>query len=123
MKVARADSAFASLRKTILFMKVDRLIYFRIDSYTDPVVSNLIVKNHSKIQELISSGKITKNDALSAFRSVAVMNQLKLELNVNASKYLSQEKAKKLIDQLNSSIEKSRVKIGNEVLRYRDFRI
>lgn len=123
MKVARADSLFASLRKTNLFMKVDRLIYFRIDSYTDPVVSNLIVKNHSKIQELISSGKITKNDALSAFRSVAVMNQLKLELNVNASKYLSQEKAKKLIDQLNSSIEKSRVKVGNEVLRYKDFRI
>jgi predicted metalloendopeptidase len=39
---------------------------------------------------------------------------LKLELNINASKYLSQEKAKKLIDQLNSSIEKSRVKVGNE---------
>ncbi len=123
MKVARADSTFSSLRKTNLFMKVDRLIYFRIDSYTDPVVSNLIVKNHNKIQELITSGKITKNDALSAFRSVAVMNQLKLELNINASKYLSQEKAKKLIDQLNSSIEKSRVKIGNEVLRYKDFRI
>ena len=123
MKIARADSLFASLRKTNLFIKVDRLIYFRIDSYTDPVVSNLIVKNHSKIQELITSGKITKNDALSAFRSVAVMNQLKLELNINASKYLSQEKAKKLIDQLNSSIEKSRVKIGNEVLRYKDFRI
>lgn len=123
MKVARADSTFSSLRKTNLFMKVDRLIYFRIDSYTDPVVSNLIVKNHNKIQELITSGKITKNDALSAFRSVAVMNQLKLELNINASKYLSQEKAKKLIDQLNSSIEKSRVKVGNEVLRYKDFRI
>lgn len=123
IKVARADSTFSSLRKTNLFIKVDRLIYFRIESYTDPVVSNLIVKNHNKIQELITSGKITKNDALSAFRSVAVMNQLKLELNINASKYLSQEKAKKLIDQLNSSIEKSRVKIGNEVLRYKDFRI
>jgi hypothetical protein len=123
MKIARADSLFASLRKTNLFMKVDRLIYFRIDSYTDPVISNLVVKNHNKIQELITSGKITKNDALSAFRSVAVMNQLKLELNINASKYLSQEKAKKLIDQLNSSIEKSRVKVGNEVLRYKDFRI
>lgn len=123
IKMARADSSFASLRKTNLFIKVDRLIYFRIDSYTDPVVSNLVVKNHSKIQELITSGKITKNDALSAFRSVAVMNQLKLELNINASKYLSQEKAKKLIDQLNSSIEKGRVKVGNEVLRCKDFRI
>lgn len=123
IKMARADSSFASLRKTNLFIKVDRLIYFRIDSYTDPVVSNLVLKNHSKIQELITSGKITKNDALSAFRSVAVMNQLKLELNINASKYLSQEKAKKLIDQLNSSIEKGRVKVGNEVLRCKDFRI
>ena len=122
IKAARADSTFSSLRKTNLFIKVDRLIYFRIDSYTDPVVSNLIVKNHNKMQELIISGKITKNDALSAFRSVALMNQLKLELNVNASKYLSQEKAKKLIDQLNSSIEKSRVKVGNESLRFRDFK-
>jgi len=123
IKNSRADSVFSSLRKTKLYIKVDRMIYFRIDSYTDPVISNVIIKNNNKIQELINSGKITKNDALSAFRSVAVMNQLKLELNVSASKYLSQEKAKKLIDNLNNSIEKSKVKVGNESLRFKDFKL
>lgn len=123
IKASRADTTFSNLRKTILYIKADRFIYFKIDSYTDPVASNLVVKNNSRIQELISSGKISKNDALSAYRSVAVLNQLKLELNINASKYLNPEKAKHLIDQLNTSIEKSRVKIGSEYLRFKDFRL
>jgi hypothetical protein len=54
------------------------------------------------------------------------MNQLKLELNVNASKYLSQEKAKKLITQNlsnsdNNKLLQNTLIIGPELWkRYKD---
>lgn len=121
-KVSRQQKEFADLRKTILYLKVDRMVNVKIDSYTDPVQSNLLVKS-SRIQELISEGKISKNDALSAYRSLAVLNQLKLELNVQASKHLEPENAKRLIDQMNNAIDKSRVKVGNEYLRIKDFKM
>lgn len=121
-KISRQQKEFSDLRKTVLYLKVDRMVNVKIDSYTDPVQSNLVVKS-SRIQELINEGKISKNDALSAYRSLAVLNQLKLELNVQASKHLEPENAKRLIDQMNNAIEKSRVKIGNEYLRIKDFKL
>ncbi|MEN9303741.1 MAG: hypothetical protein RL264_2170 [Bacteroidota bacterium] len=119
-KAARDSDEFASLRKTTLFMKIDKQITVQIESFTDPVVSHVAIRPGSRLNDLLNEGKITRNEALSVLRSMSVLQALKLELNVLASKYLPSEKAKRLIDSMNSSIDKTRVKVGNEFLRLKD---
>jgi hypothetical protein len=109
------------LRKTELLLKADRNIAIKIESFTDPVVSNLVLKN-SKFQDLVEKKKLSKNDILSAYRSIAILNQLKLEFHILCSQYLPQDRAKSVIDIFNSCLEKSMIQVGNELLRMKDFR-
>lgn len=118
---SRLTDEYKRLRKTELFLKADRNIAIKIESFTDPVVSNLALKN-SKLQDLIEKNKLSKNDILSAYRSIAVMNQLKLEFNILCSQYLPQDRAKTIIDIFNSTLEKSIIQVGIESLRMKDFR-
>jgi hypothetical protein len=103
-------------------LKADRNLAIRIESFTDPVVSNLVIKS-SKFEALINNKKLSKNDLLSAYRSVSVLLQLKLEFNVFCSQYLPQDRAKSVIDAFNNSLEKSLVYVGNEVLKFKDFKL
>lgn len=119
--ISRSSVEYKRLRKTELLLKADRNIAIKIESFTDPVVSNLVLKN-AKFQDLIEKKKLSKNDILSAYRSVAVLNQLKLEFHILCSQYLQQDRAKIIIDNFNSSIEKSMIQVGNESLRMKDFR-
>jgi hypothetical protein len=119
---SRFSDEFKRLRKTELFIKADRNLAIKINSYTDPVVSNLPIKN-AKFQALVEENKITKNDLLSAYRSIAVLNQLKLEFNLLCSKYLPNEKAKIIIDTFNNALEKSTILVGSEILKVKDFRL
>ncbi|MFM7684126.1 MAG: hypothetical protein ACKO7P_15495 [Bacteroidota bacterium] len=118
---ARSSIEYKRLRKTELFLKADRNITIKIESFTDPVVSNLVLKN-AKFQDLVEKKKLSKNDILSAYRSVSVLNQLKLEFHILCSQYLPKDRAKIIIDNFNSSIEKSMIQVGNESLRMKDFR-
>jgi hypothetical protein len=119
--VSRLSADFKRLRKTELLVKADRNIAIKIESFTDPVVSNLQIKN-AKFQDLIDKKKNTKNDLLSAFRSIAVLNELKLEFHILCSQYLPQDRAKTIIDVFNNSLEKSIIQVGNESLKMKDFR-
>ena len=118
---SRLSADFKRLRKTELLLKADRNIAVKIESFTDPVVSNLAIKS-TKFNDLEEKRKITKNDLLSAYRSVAVLNQLKLEFHILCSQYLPPDRAKTIIDVFNSSLEKSVIQVGNESLRMKDFR-
>ncbi|MFY7944722.1 MAG: hypothetical protein ACOVNZ_09065, partial [Crocinitomicaceae bacterium] len=118
---SRSTNEYKRLRKTELFLKADRNIAIKIESFTDPVVSNLVLKN-SKFQDLVEKKKLSKNDILSAYRSIAVLNELKLEFHILCSQYLPQDRAKTIIDVFNSSLEKSMIQVGNESLRMKDFR-
>jgi hypothetical protein len=120
--ISRSSNEFKRLRKTELFLKADRNLAIKINSYTDPVVSNLEIKN-SKLQALLDNKKVTKNDLLSAYRSIAVLSQLKLEFNILCSKYLPPARAKAIIDAFNNSLEKSNIVVGNEILKVKDFRL
>lgn len=120
--ISRASSEFKRLRKTELFLKADRNIAIKIESFTDPVASNISIKN-SKLLALLESNNISKNDLLSAYRSIAVVNQLKLEFNILCSKYLPPDRAKVIIDTFNNSLEKSNILVGREVLKIKDFRL
>ena len=119
--IARSSDGYKRLRKTELLVKADRNIAIKIESYTDPVISNLVVKN-AKFEDLIDKKRLTKNDLLSAFRSIAVLNQLKLEFHILCSQHLPRERAKTIIDIFNNSIEKSVIQVGNESLKMKDFR-
>ena len=118
---SRLSADYKRLRKTELLLKADRNIAVKIESFTDPVVSNLAIKS-TKFNDLEEKRKITKNDLLSAYRSVAVLNQLKLEFHILCSQYLPTDRAKTIIDLFNSSLEKSLIQVGNESLRMKDFR-
>lgn len=119
--ISRLSGDFKRLRKTELLVKADRNIAIKIESFTDPVVSNILIKN-AKFQDLIDKKKNTKNDLLSAFRSIAVLNELKLEFHILCSQYLPQDRAKTIIDVFNNSLEKSIIQVGNESLKMKDFR-
>ncbi len=120
--ISRSSNEFKLLRNTELLLKADRNLAIRIESFTDPVVSNLVIKS-SKFEALVNNKKLSKNDLLSAYRSVSVLLQLKLEFNVLCSQYLPQDRAKSVIDAFNNSLEKSLVYVGNEVLKFKDFKL
>jgi hypothetical protein len=82
-----------------------------VNSYTDPVRTDFEPQN-ALLKEMISTKKITHNDALSVYRTAALLNQLKAELNLKAGMYLTREQAKIVIDHLNKAIQQARIAVG-----------
>ncbi|MBM3453838.1 MAG: hypothetical protein FJX80_01680 [Bacteroidetes bacterium] len=70
---AKESFQFSSLRRTQLTVKKAHQLIIKIESFTDPVKSNFISKN-TKLMDLKKLGKITMNDALSAERSVSMLD-------------------------------------------------
>jgi hypothetical protein len=110
------DSTFSRLRKTELIIKTKQTIQFEINSYTDPVNSNLTITN-PLIQSLITKNNLSKNDVLSAYRTGFILKKIKQELNILAGEYLDPPTAKIVIDRLNTEIEKSKVLIGKASIK------
>lgn len=109
--VGKFDSTFVRLRKSELLIKIDRDIILEINSFTDPVKSNLSISN-PEIQSAMSKYGLTANDILSAYRTAEILRELKSEINVLAGSYLSRENAVKVIDRFNKEWEKTRVSVG-----------
>lgn len=110
-EAARNDSTFKMLRRSELYVTTNRKIDIEINSYTDPVKSNLSVTNED-VLELINTNKISKNDALSAYRSAFLLEKFRNEINLLAGEYLTRSEAKVVIDRLNKKIAKTKVNIG-----------
>jgi len=55
---------------------------------------------------------LTKNQVLSAYRTAAILMQLKNELNVLAGTFLDRQNAKIVIDRLNTEIAKTKITVG-----------
>ena len=79
----RMDSTFSRLRKTELIIKTKQTILFEINSYTDPVSSNLSITNPT-IQSLMTKNNLSKNDVLSAYRTGFIFKKIKTRI-----KYIS----------------------------------
>ncbi len=112
----KMDSTFSRLRKTELIIKTKQTIQFEINSYTDPVNSNLTITN-PLIQSLITKNNLSKNDVLSGYRTGFILKKIKQELNILAGEYLDPPTAKIVIDRLNTEIEKSKVLIGKASIK------
>ena len=113
------DSTYLRLRKSEVFVTLDRGIKMEINSYTDPVVSNMKIEK-TNLVDLLSKYKLTKNDILSSYRTLTILKKIKAELNLLAGKYLSREEAKLVIDRLNREINKVRINVGPTSLKQSD---
>jgi hypothetical protein len=113
---AQNSTDFAQLRKTELLILLDRKIKLEVNSFTDPVMSNLTITN-LEIQALMQKNGWTKNDILSAYRTAIILKKFKEEINVLAGIYLDRESAKIIIDRFNSEYSKTRISIGKHSLK------
>jgi hypothetical protein len=105
------DSAYVRLRKTELIIKTKENITFEVNSFTDPISSNLEIKNSSVLQAM-GKYNLSKNEILSAYRSAFILKKMKLELNILAGEYLDKPTAKIVLDRLNTEVEKAKIQVG-----------
>lgn len=110
-KLSRMDSAYVRLRKTELIIKTKENITFEVNSFTDPISSNLEIKNSSVLQAM-GKYNLSKNEILSAYRSAFILTKMKLELNILAGEYLDKPTAKIVLDRLNTEVEKAKIQVG-----------
>lgn len=115
----KTDSTYVRLRRSELFIHIDRGIVMEVNSYTDPVKSNLDISD-SDIQSIMTKYKLTKNDVLSAYRTAAILRQFKKEVNVLAGNYLSREDARIVIDRFNKKMDKTRISVGKTSFKLAD---
>ena len=118
-KLDRMDSSYLRLRKSELFVTLDREIKLVINSFTDPVSSNIKIEKEN-INALILKYNLTKNDILSSYRTLTILNKMKSELNLLAGKYFSREEAKIIIDRLNREINKVKINVGATSIKQSD---
>lgn len=114
--VSKMDSSVVRLRRSELFIHLDRGIRIEINSFTDPVASNLQISN-SAISALMAKYNLSKNDVLSVYRTATILNKLKEEINVKAGTYLTREQAKIVIDRFNKEWEKTKIAVGSTSIK------
>jgi hypothetical protein len=110
-QINRMNPEWARLRCSQVSVTLNRGIFLEINTFTDPVKTNLKATN-SSVADAISRYKLTGNDYLSALRTATIIQKMKSELNVLAGTYLSREEAKIAIDRLNKSLDGLRVSCG-----------
>ncbi len=117
---SKMDSTFLRLRKSEVLIHIDRTILLEVNSFTDPVNSSIQVTNEELASVMTKYG-LSKNDALSAYRTAAILNALKSELNVLAGQYLTREEAKIVIDRFNKEWLKAKISLGRTSVRLSSF--
>lgn len=118
-KGSKMDSVYYRLRRSELFVNLDREIQVEINSFTDPVISHLNIEK-AEVSALVLKHKLSKNDILSVYRTATILRKMKSEMNLLAGKYLTREEAKVVIDRLNREIDKTKIKVGNVEIKISD---
>ena len=119
---SRQSMEFKQLRSSNLFIKIDRALTIKVNSFTDPVISSINLEE-LKLKDIAEQYKLSKNELLSALRCIALIYKLKEELAIQATKYLTQTDSKKFIDKLDGAIQKSKIQIGNVYIRLKDIQL
>ena len=110
-QLASQGLVYKSLRRTELSIDLKNGIVIEVKSSTDPVRTNFTPESEY-LAKLIAQGKITPNDALSVYRTAAVLLSLKKELIHYAGEYLEREKATIVIDYLENEFKKIKINVG-----------
>ncbi len=110
--LAANSETYKTLRQTVLALDVKQTISIEVNSFTDPVSTNF-TPTHEGLAKWLSQGKISNNEALSVYRSAAVLKALKQELMTYAGEYLDRENAAKVIDHLEAEFRKAKISVGS----------
>ena len=113
------DSTYLRLRKSELFVCLERMVLIEVNSYTDPVGSALKVED-PKLLALMAKYKLSKNDILSVYRTATILKKMKQEVNVYAMKYLDKDKAKIVLDRFNKEMAKVKILVGKTSVKLGD---
>ncbi|MFT5582009.1 MAG: hypothetical protein ACI9G9_001274, partial [Psychromonas sp.] len=113
---ARDGQDYKELRRCELTVNLNRSIDLEVHSYTDPVASNLKVIDE-EIENQTRKTNASKNDVLSAMRTIEILKKLKSEINVYAGHYLTRSEAKVVIDRFNKELSKTKVLVANEYIK------
>ncbi|WP_341903643.1 hypothetical protein [Fluviicola taffensis] len=116
---AKMDSSNLRLRSTQVNIFLNRGILLEVNTFTDPVKTNLKSDDES-IQTELNKYHLSGNDYLSALRTATVIQKLKSELNVLAGTYLSREDAKIVIDRLNKQLDGVKVSCGPTSFKWQE---
>lgn len=114
--VRKMDSTYARLRLSEVFVNLNRGITLEVNSFTDPVVSNVKVTNPDLAAQF-SKYNWSKNEILSAMRTYAILAKMKEELNVLAGTYMTRVEAKIIIDRINKELLKTKISIGENSVK------
>ena len=87
-----------------------------INSFTDPVRSKFEITNQS-VADAKNKNNLTYNQILSAYRTASILFRLQEELNVKAGEYFDREKAKIIIDRLNTTFSQAKILVGKVSLK------
>ena len=115
-KGSRMDSTYLRLRKSEMFVILDRFIKVEVNSYTDPVASNLVIDNKT-VLDAMKKYKLSKNDVLSVLRTATILKKMKQEINLLAGTYLDRTNAKIVIDRFNKEMSKVKIAVGITSIR------
>ena len=113
------DSTYVRLRKSEVLIHMNRSISLEVNSFTDPVKSNLKIPNET-VASNARKYNLSNNEMLSAYRSAAILKALKSEINVLAGKYLSRSDASFVIDRFNKLWLKTKISAGKTSFRLQD---
>ncbi len=113
---AKSREEYAALRLSEVMIILGREIVLEINSYTDPVQSNVHVKDEALKNQMIANDW-SKNEMLSALRTLSILRQLKNEVNTLAGKYLTRVEAKIVIDRFNKAVSKSKISVGKSSMK------
>lgn len=116
----KSDSSFSRLRKSDIKIHMDRCLCMEVNSFTDPVKSNIKI-DKQKLKDLQLQHNLSNNDILSAYRTVAILKKFKEELNIKAGEYLTREEAKLVIDKFNRQLSKTKVIVGSTSISLNEF--
>lgn len=108
---SKMDTSFVRLRKSEVLINLDRKIQLEVNSFTDPVKSNITI-NEPIILDAMKKYQLTKNQILSGYRSAEILLKLRDEMNVLAGTYFDRVNAKIIIDRLNTEINNAKITIG-----------
>lgn len=112
----KAVAQYSDLRLSEVMINLGREIVLEVNSYTDPVQSNLKLTDESLNSQMIANGW-SKNEMLSAMRTLTILRKLRNEVNTLAGKYLSRTEAKIVIDRFNKAVSKSKISVGKSSLK------
>ncbi|WP_300661863.1 hypothetical protein [Fluviicola sp.] len=116
---SKMDSSNLRLRSTEVNIFLNRGIQLEINTFTDPVKTNLKASNES-IQTELNKYHLSGNDYLSALRTASIIQKLKAELNVLAGTYMTREEAKMIIDRLNKQLDGLKVSCGPTSFKWQE---